>query len=156
MEYNNLIAELNKIGTRVVEDYKDALVKGKVSATGKLFNSIDYRVDVNTDNLEIKFIAEDYFVNIENGRKAGGKMPPISAIKKWMISRGLGDSNSKAFSISRSISKSGIKPRPYLRKIESKLNKYDKELSAALAKDIKEHLDKELKNNNKNGNINTK
>lgn len=160
MEYNNLTAVIDKIGKDVTSTYKGHLTKNKVIATGKLFDSVDYRIDfVNDKTFNLQFIAADHFINVEEGRKAGSKMPPVSAIKSWMIFRGIketSNSDSRAWAISRSIAKNGIKARPFLQRTLTKLKKYDKQLSDALAKDIKEYMEKKLKNSIKDGNINSK
>lgn len=69
MEYTNLINTLNQIGLEVRNKYKDKIS----SATGKLYNSIDYKVTISSDSIKLLFIAEDYWINVEEGRKAGSR-----------------------------------------------------------------------------------
>ena len=94
------------------------------------------------------FLAEDYYIHIEEGRRAGAKMPPVQAIQKWMIVKGIKDIKDKgkiSYLISRSISRKGIKPSPFLSEIKSTLKNYRIEIEEALNKDLKEEI-KEIVN----------
>jgi hypothetical protein len=139
MEYKNLEAELINIGKTITEEYKTKLKK-VAYASGKLYNSIDYKIEIKGDSVTLHFIAEDYYINVENGRRAGSKMPPIREIKKWMLSKGLPNIERGAFAIARSIAKRGIRPKPELREIRTSISDYSKELAEALELDIKEQL----------------
>lgn len=59
-----------------------------------------------------------YAIVIEKGRKPGGKMPPVSAIEKWLRVKGKasGDVRSTAYLIARAIAKNGTKGRHILEK----------------------------------------
>lgn len=48
---------------------------------------------------------------VEAGRRPGGRMPPVDAIRQWARSKGKAK---LAFAIARSIAKKGIKARPVL------------------------------------------
>ena len=101
--------------------------------------SIDFKLTITDDNIHLYFIAEDYYIFIENGRKANSKMPPVQAIKKWMIAKGIKDIGGTGYLISRSIGKE-TKANPYLREIKSNLKNYRIEIEEALNKDLKEEL----------------
>lgn len=137
MEYTNLINTLNQIGLEVRNKYKDKIS----SATGKLYNSIDYKVTISSDSIKLLFIAEDYWINVEEGRKAGSKMPPIRDIEDWIISKGLPEKKGLAYIIARSIAEKGIKPTYYLRDIMIN-NDFSDEIAKALQKDINIEINK--------------
>ena len=122
MEYKNLQNKLNEIGIEVKDKYKSKLKGEGVYATGKLYDSVSYKLTIKENVVELYFTALDYWINIEDGRKPDSKMPPVDVIKKWMIVRGIPDKPGVAFVIARSIGKKGIKPNPFLRqtKIEIK------------------------------------
>jgi hypothetical protein len=56
---------------------------------------------------------------VEEGRRKGAKQPPSTAIKEWIQQKGISKPSkysldSFAFVIARSISRKGIKPRPFI------------------------------------------
>jgi hypothetical protein len=141
MEYTNLMNLLSKIGEEGKELYK-AKLKSGAYASGKLYNNVKYRVNVNDNKITLTlYDLEKYYLNIENGRKAGGKMPPISIIRKWMKFKGLPDKPGAAYLIARSIAKKGIKPKPYIREISAKIKQdYSDDIKRALELDLKEQI----------------
>lgn len=148
IEYKNMVEVLEKIGETITTQYKEQLKSKRTYSTGKLYNSIKYKLIYTDDGVKLEFVAEDYFVNIEKGRPAGGKMPSITAIKKWMITRGIPDKDNTAYLIARKIARKGIKAKPYLREIQNKLPNYAAELTAALDKDIRNSINKRINDNN--------
>ena len=149
MEYTNLIKVLNNIGKYATHKYKESLQSSDTYATGKLLNSIDYRIDISENGCKLSFLAEKYYLNIENGRKAGGKMPPIAIIERWLKIKGItprvGQSlRSVAYMISRSISKKGIRPKPYLNNIKKSLPEFHDDINEALKKDLGAIIDKTI------------
>lgn len=79
--YKYLIQALEEIGEAIVEEYKSELrIRDKI-ASGVLFNSVNYRIEQNINGLTLYFNADDYYINVEKGRKPGGKFPPINVIK---------------------------------------------------------------------------
>ena len=148
MEYTNLIKILNTIGTEIRDKYKEKIKTGAY-ATGKLYNSVQYKVSVTDSSVKLSLNLEDYWINVENGRAAGKKMPPISVIRKWMLSKSIPDKNGLAYLISRKISKKGIKAKPYLRQTKNEvIPNYMDDITKAINKDLKESL-KINKNDNK-------
>lgn len=148
MEYTNLIKILNTIGTEIRDKYKEKIKTGAY-ATGKLYNSVQYKVNVTDNSVKLSLNLEDYWINVENGRVAGKKMPPISVIRKWMLSKSIPDKNGLAYLISRKISKKGIKAKPYLRQTKNEvIPNYMDDITKAINKDLKESI-KIIKNDNK-------
>lgn len=160
VEYKNLNQTLKIIGELVAEQYQFDLKNnpkkygnGKNSiASGKLFNSIDYKIVSDGKSIKLYFIAEDYYIFIEEGSVFTTKMPPINSIRRWMISKGMEIGGKAEFKIQRAIFKNGIRPKPYLRDIKQTLkNMYKDDLELALKKDLKAIIkDKIIQANNKN------
>ena len=51
-----------------------------------------------------------HWIYVEGGRKPNNTMPPIPAIREWVIAKGM--RADAAFPVARKIAKRGIKPRP--------------------------------------------
>ena len=148
MEYTNLIKILNTIGTEIRDKYKEKIKTGAY-ATGKLYNSVQYKVNVTDSSVKLSLNLEDYWINVENGRVAGKKMPPISVIREWMLSKSIPDKNGLAYLISRKISKKGIKAKPYLKQTKNEvIPNYMDDITKAINQDLKESI-KTIKNDNK-------
>ena len=132
---SNLVTILNEIGAEIVEKYKQELINQDKVVTGKLYNSIDYKLEISRDSIKLIFVAEDYYINIENGRQAGSKMPPISKIREWCQFKGILDKN--AYIIARSISLKGIRAIPSLEEIRN-INNYTELIRKKKKKDYVE------------------
>lgn len=63
---------------------------------------------------ELAFYIADYYRFVVSGRRKGAMMPPLEPILEWMKKKGLGQSNSLAYAIRKTISDEGIKARPFL------------------------------------------
>lgn len=145
MEYIHLENKLSEIGAEVREKYKAKLKANGVYATGKLFNSVDFKLTVKEREIELYFTALDYWINIEEGRKPNSKMPRVEEIRKWMITRGIPDKPGTAFVIARSIAKKGIKPNPFLRETRVEIQELVPSIKIALEKDLDSYMDKNIK-----------
>ena len=77
----------------------------------------------NDGDLVFDIILNDYLVYIENGRRAGAKMPPVEPIVNWARSRGIPTDNSTIYLIRRAISRDGIKPRPFMAYVLDEVDK---------------------------------
>ena len=82
MVFTHLEEKLSEIGAEVREKYKGKLKANGVYATGKLYDSIDYKLTVKEEGIELYFTALDYWINIEEGRKPNSKMPNVAEIRK--------------------------------------------------------------------------
>ena len=145
MKLDNLEKKVEEAGKALRETYKDKLKSGGVSATGKLFDSVDYRLEVLEEHIYLYFKAEDYYIHIEKGRKPNSKMPPIEVIRKWMITKGIPDKPGTAFVIARSIGIKGIKPKPFLREAKIEIKEYETQFKDALLLDVQKYIDENIK-----------
>ena len=140
MELNNLKIYLAEFGEQVTNSYRDKIIKNKVVASGKLRDSINYRVITTDDSIGVYLDAVDYWEFVEYGRKAG-KFVPIKPLKNWLLKKGL---KASPYAISKSIQKNGIKAKPFFRQslqeFEIDLNKVDD----LIQKDINEMLNIKL------------
>lgn len=123
---------LNRFGELFTQYLKDAIEKqqypygnpqrgvGDKIASGDLYNSINYNVDID-DNGDPVLVIEylDYFENVNWGRRKGKTRVPIENILEWIRIRGLRGRNKKgrfipqlsfAFAIQTNIYKFGIRP----------------------------------------------
>jgi len=80
-------------------------------ASGKFAESLEVRVE----GLNAQLWGEDYAQQLETGRKAG-RFPPIDAIKKWIVDKGIANRiqgeitvSALAFLIARKIARNGWK-----------------------------------------------
>lgn len=121
------MADANKVGT--AEDWQPLcdLLKEKIvakiaeqdhNATGALSQSVEVIARELPDRWVIEALANNYGVYVNNGRRQGAPMPPISVIYQWMQQRGIGANLAKdyqkrglAFVISKSIAEKGIPPQ---------------------------------------------
>lgn len=82
MVYTHLEEKLSEIGVELREKYKGKLKANGVYATGKLYNSVDFKLTVNEGKIDLSFVALDYWITIEEGRKPNSRMPNVAEIKK--------------------------------------------------------------------------
>lgn len=155
MDDNELKKAVEKLGEAYVEELINQLLIAGKAASGNLIKSLDYEVVESINGLLLKINSEPYLINVNDGRRKGAKMPPPSAIKKWIDVRGIKGRDKKgrfikkdqlAFAIARGISKNGIKPTHVLRKTRSKIMKTkDELLGKAASKDVMNALNGILK-----------
>ena len=87
---NEITGILNKAGSYVSAETKDAIVRkpvtvyGVVNASGKLRDSVRYDL---RDGV-CRVYALDYIYYVEQGRKPG-KRPPRKAIEQWITDKGI-------------------------------------------------------------------
>jgi hypothetical protein len=153
--FENLTSVLNDFGKFLVEEYKDKLILEDVNASDNLYNSVTYMVEKNNTTYEVKLNLMHYWKYVENGRRAGAKMPPISAIEKWievkpvlprpMTNGKLPTNKQLAYLIARKISIDGIAPRPLLQQsVDEVWRSMQEFIAEALAKDMEKEINIEL------------
>ena len=74
------------------------------SLTGKSIQSLKTVVKDNSTGVLIQITGEDYMGFQDSGRKAGS-MPPIAALERWVIQRGIASEPKQAKSIAFAIAK---------------------------------------------------
>jgi hypothetical protein len=158
---------LNEYATTVVERAQSNLrikrrVRGKTVnrvSSGNLLNSLVYKIRVRygkpTIDFTVKGTAGQYADVIEFGRKPNSKMPPVSAIEKWIRMKPLKLRNrqgefikstesaikSAAYNIARSIGEKGIEGINYYGEaIDDTWDDYKDKLMDAYIKDIENRL----------------
>ena len=160
-------ALLNKYAATVVERAQSNLrikrrVRGKLVnrvASGNLLNSLTYKLRIRynkpTIDFTVKGDAGRYADVIEYGRKPGAKMPPVSAIEKWIKIKPLKLRNrqgefikstesaikSAAFAIAKSIGENGIEGINYYQDaINDTWEDYSEQLIQAYAKGVEQRF----------------
>lgn len=152
VDYKNTMQVLTEFGNAIIDSYKEKL-GSKGYQDGKLFNNIVLKgVTENKGNFTISIDLKEYWKYIEYGRRAGAKRPPIEVIEKWIdvkeiksrpltLKSGktiIPNTKSLAFIIARSISRKGIKPRPYMKNSIDEMKKiFIERIKDAIAKDLK-------------------
>ena len=134
MNKSELQIKLEKFRDYVIEQAKNNLSRlGKDG--GKLYDSIEGRVQANDNSFEMEFTMEDYGIFQDKGvsgkeRKYNtdfsykDKMPPPRAFDKWIVRKGIaprkqGKFQSRKglqFAIAKSVFKNGIKPSLFFTK----------------------------------------
>lgn len=125
IDIENLVKErLTQYGTRIIERIKERLQEQDKLASGDLYNSISFDVEVEGGIVSLNVYANDYFKWVDQGRPPG-KQPPMWKILKWTDNRGIHPRStgipqrsfglpradrSLAFLIARKIGMEGIKP----------------------------------------------
>ena len=160
-------ALLNEYAATVVERAQSNLrikrrVRGKVVnrvASGNLLNSLIYKLRIRynkpTIDFTVKGQAGNYADVIEYGRKPGAKMPPVSAIEKWIKIKPLKLRNrqgefikstesaikSAAIAIAKSIGENGIEGINYYQDaINDTWEDYSEQLIQAYAKGVEQRF----------------
>lgn len=152
-KFSRTEALLNSFAQTIINRYKDKISE---YASGKLYKTIDYTITSKSDSYLVTINLEAYWFFLEKGRRAGAKMPPVSAIDNWIkvrkiLPRPVTLKSGKqrvptvpqlAFIIARSIAKKGIQPRPFMREsLEETMKDFQSKLSAAVREDVLDNLD---------------
>lgn len=109
---SNVEQELNKFGKYLVKNSRANLTRKKKNASGELYKSIDYNVEVFPNSFSLEFIMAEHGEYIDAGVKGAGgtkadgskwktkrvtnnkfkytnKKPPVSVFSGWSVRRGL-------------------------------------------------------------------
>ncbi len=130
---SEFLATLDEYAQKAEELYKRKLTDKEINASYKLLNSVKTTVKRNDDEFIVSINLEDYWIFVENGRKAG-RFPPIDKILEWIRvkpitpysdSRGrLPTEEQLAFLIARKIANDGTEGRKVLYETVEELNRY--------------------------------
>lgn len=150
MEWINTEKVLQDFGKSFVEYYQSLLLEEDKVATGDLFNSVKYIIDINDNSIEVSISLLNYWKYIENGRKSG-TWPPINKIENWIRVKNIKPYpyNGKLptikqlnYLISRKIYERGIEPNPLFKKTTDNIVELFKdELENAVTKDVIKEFD---------------
>lgn len=148
LKLTRTIEVLNEYAQAWANAYKAELIAEGKRATGDLIRSVSGEVVIENDVYSAVLNVADYYKYVEWGRKKGGKMPPISAILKWVqvkpvIARpntltGLVPTQEQlAYAIAKSIQQNGIEPTYALRETNNAtFNAFEQRLKDALTEDL--------------------
>ena len=75
--------QLNEFAAATVKRARFYLNVRKKNSTKDLFNSLGWEINTPKNKLRLRFTGMPYAGVVDKGRRAG-KMPPISAIRKWI------------------------------------------------------------------------
>ena len=141
---------LEKFGKYLVTESRKNLTRKKKNNTRKLYDSLDYDVQVMANSLNFGFIMEEYGEWVDKGRKKG-KMPPTSALRKWVEQRNIQFRDNRgrfktyestAWAIAKSIKKRGIPATEfYSRPFNLGYQRLPNEVVQAYALDVKDFLE---------------
>ena len=154
-DFKHTMKALNDFGQKIVDNYKAELQACNYQ-DGQLYRTLSYSVKMNNNSSWLISISlEEYWRYIENGRRPGAKMPPVSAIENWIkvkqiLPRPLTLKSGKSvvptipqlsFLIARKIGRDGIRPRPFFKQsFESAKREFLHIIEEAVIADIKESL----------------
>jgi hypothetical protein len=158
----NVQQELNRFAKYVIQQSRTNLTKGKKNISKKLYNSLDYDLNVSPNSFSMSFLMEDYGIFQDKGVSGikkkyntpysyTNKMPPPSKMDKWIVRKGLKGIRGKdgkfisrkslQFMIARSIYNNGIKPSLFFTKpFEKAFKNLDKDIIKAYQLDVEELL----------------
>lgn len=154
-DFKNTAKALAEFGQKIVDNYRAELEACNYQ-DGQLYKTLKYSVKMDNSSWIISISLEDYWKYIENGRRAGAKMPPLDVIENWIrvkqiIPHPITLKSGKtvipsvkqlSFLIARSISQNGIKPRPFFKQsFEAAKQEYLSKITEAVQKDITEILE---------------
>ena len=153
-DFRHTMKALNDFGKVIIDNYKSQLEAEQMN-NGELYKTISYSVSTGTGGWVISVSLADYWKYIENGRRAGAKMPPVSAIENWInvkqiVPHSMTLKSGKtviptipqlSFLIARSIGRRGIPPKPLFKNsFEAAKQQFIQVIKDAITQDIKENL----------------
>jgi len=149
---------LNNFAKYVIKQARTNLTKSKKNSSKKLYNSLDYNVNVAKDSISVVFEMEDYGQFQDqgvSGKKTKyntpfsykSKMPPSKSFSEWVVRKGLKGTRDKKgrfiprkslqYLIARSVFMYGIKPSMFFTKpFETGFERLPKELQEKFGIDI--------------------
>lgn len=142
------IEVLNEYAEAWANAYRAELIAEGKRATGNLIKSVRGEVVIRNEVYSAVLNVADYYKYVEWGRKKGGKMPPISAIMKWIqvkpviprpntLTGRVPTQQQLAWAIAKSIQQNGIPPTYALRNTnDATFNAFEQKLRDALTADL--------------------
>lgn len=107
-----------------------------------LKKDVETKIESLDNPVVINALFNHYIVFLEWTRpKEYGKMPPVSALRDWALSRGIPTDNSTLFLIARAIWRDGHEGRPILATLEKQIEEsFEKEIFDKLFDSIIDEL----------------
>lgn len=149
---------LNNFAKYVIKQARTNLTKSKKNSSKKLYNSLDYNINVSKDSISVIFEMEDYGQFQDQGVSGKknkyntpfsykSKMPPSKSFSEWVVRKGLKGTRDKKgrfiprkslqYLIARSVFMYGIKPSMFFTKpFETGFERLPKELQKKFGIDI--------------------
>lgn len=153
-DFKHTMKALRDFGQKIVDNYRAELEACNYQ-DGQLYRTLSYSVKMDNSSWLISISLEEYWKYIEAGRRAGAKMPPVSAIENWIkvkqiLPRPITLKSGKSvvptipqlsFLIARKIGRDGIRPRPFFKQsFEDAKREFLQKIEEAILADIKESL----------------
>ena len=153
-DFKHTMKALNDFGNFIITNYKRQLEAEQMN-NGELYRTISYSVSTVSSGWVISVSLADYWKYIENGRRAGAKMPPLDVIEKWIDVKQIKPHSMTLksgktviptppqlpFLIARSIGQRGIPPKPLFKNsFEAAKQQFIQVIKDAITQDIKENL----------------
>lgn len=153
-DFKHTMKALNDFGNFIITNYKSQL-EAEQMTNGELYKKISYSVSTVSSGWVISVSLADYWKYIENGRRAGAKMPPLDVIEKWIDVKQIKPHSMTLksgktviptppqlpFLIARSIGQRGIPPKPLFKNsFEAAKQQFIQVIKDAITQDIKENL----------------
>ena len=122
---DGIIRIIQNWGNELIAQMQNRLRSNKTNASSSLSQSVEPNIKSREGGYNLTILMNDYWLYVENGRKAG-KMPPIKNIYEWIQNKAplqakIADSPNKiaatkslAYVIARKISKKGTKAQPFI------------------------------------------
>lgn len=135
------VAELTprQIGQLVKTEVLESIRKEGLVASGDLLKSVSvtgFRASTQMSEATVGS-SSPYARYVEEGVRAGGKMPPKNVIYEWMINKGMQPSESGAYAIAKQIQEKGIEPKkPFEKGVQNAEGKIDREMDIILSKTL--------------------
>ncbi len=143
-------ALMNRTGELITDKMIDTLISNGSLATGQLARGISYQVLETEDGIITKITIPGYGEFVDKGRRAGAKMPPVQPIIDWVrvkrIKTPQYTTEQLGWAIAKSISKKGIRPKPFIENsVQFVLQNFTEQLGEAAALDLTNAIVTELK-----------
>lgn len=147
IEWKRTTEVLERYAEVFIEEARAKLRTNDSLASQNLYNNMTPLIEIDDEELRVSLYLEDYWIYLENGRKAG-KLPPFPKIRDWVeiknIDFGKGY-DSAAWAITKSIGENGTKPHPFLQPTKDSVNvQFENELVYAVQEDIASYIDEVL------------
>lgn len=139
---------IDALAKKIADDYRQRITAGNSVATGEL-ERFSYVLEQNGSKYICYFILPTHWKYVEYGRRAGAKMPPVSAIRDWVVVKKLVPSGRQtidglSWAIAKGIANNGIPPRNYLASALSDADKDFEQTADKLAEILNSEIEAKL------------